>query len=141
MEYIKYNGQGIEIFFYNKSINKKCSMTWFLNNQCNKRLATYKGYTLSVKKKLGINVKTPIYVNNNTLFLPTHSIRRTECILINYFSINAIYNDFEKTVIIFKSGKRLVLNVKISIIKKQIKNAVKIIRYLKTSSKEKQYMI
>jgi len=101
----------------------------YINGLCLRILTTYEAYIKSVRKILNIKTNIPIYIHKEIIFFPICSIRKYDCIWINYSKIKVAYNDGDKTVIIFKNEERIRINVKIGKIMKLIENVHKVISY------------
>lgn len=101
----------------------------YINKLCLKSLTTYEAYIKGVKSSLNIKTNIPVYINKKIILFPICNIRNYDCIWINYTNIKAAYNDENKTVIIFKNGERIKINVKTRKFMKLIENVHKIISY------------
>lgn len=131
MEYIKTNGNDILVSYQGKKEIVNSTHKRFISILLEKNLREYKTYCRLVTRNLKIKTRIPVYIDLNTLLLPIYSPRNYDCTWINYFSIIAIYNNNSNdSIIIFRSGNKLEVKRSVYSLKRQIENAILILKHL-----------
>lgn len=94
MNYLLRNNQGIKIGYNNECKFINVGIVNYINKLCINNLSTYKGRIDASKKVLNTTSKLPIYIDDTIVLFPNISIRRYDCILINYMEILSITKVF-----------------------------------------------
>ena len=93
-----------------------------INEGCNYYGSSYKGRVEGSNYLLGTIYKAPIVVSENKciIMFPTTSFVSEDCMWINYAWIDKYYYDQNKSVIIFKNGLKIEINISAKVINNQI---------------------
>jgi competence protein ComK len=105
-----------EAFFVTKDA------TEIISDSCKYFGSSYSGRFEGTKSLIGVNYKAPIIIEESMeiIFFPTSSPRFANCNWICLKKINNIQKNDKKTVLNFKNGSSLVLDVSYSSIENQI---------------------
>ena len=84
--------------------------------------STYAGRMEGTKSMIGINYKAPIIIEETTpiIFFPTISPRLEACSWISFKDVDKCIKEDKKSIIIFKNGTKLELNLSYKILQNQI---------------------
>lgn len=84
--------------------------------------STYAGRSEGTKSMIGINYKAPIILEESTpmIFFPTISPRLEACSWISFKDIDKCLKNDKKSIIIFKNGIKLEINLSYKILQNQI---------------------
>ncbi len=96
--------------------------TEIINDSCKFFGSSYSGRFEGTKNLIGINYKAPIIIEESReiIFFPTSSPRFQNCNWICLKKIHNIEKDNKRTVLHFKNGSRLILDVSYHSIENQI---------------------
>ena len=96
--------------------------TEIINDSCKYFGSSYSGRFEGTKNLIGINYKAPIIIEESReiIFFPTSSPRFQNCSWICLKKINTIEKDNKRTILKFKNGSRLILDVSYHSIENQI---------------------
>ena len=113
-------------------INKKIEDV--LNDSCYYYGSSLKGRIEGSKYLLGSIYKAPIIISEvkEIIMFPTTSFNNDDCMWINYNWIERYYFDDYKSVILFKNGLKIELNVSRKIINNQILRSSRLESILKS---------
>jgi competence transcription factor ComK len=128
MNYVCRSGYGISVSHQNKRIDLNMSLQFFLNMLCLQHFTTFEGSKQASKSLLKTTHKLPVFISDELLVFPTHSIRHNEVIYINYSNILYTKESFENnTVFMFKNGEKLVSKQSFNKIKLQLLKTEKLL--------------
>ena len=84
--------------------------------------STYAGRSEGTKSMIGINYKAPIILEETTpmIFFPTISPRLEACSWISFKDIERCIKNDKKSIIVFKNGTELEINLSYKILQNQI---------------------
>jgi len=84
--------------------------------------STYNGRSEGTKSMIGVNYKAPIILEETIpmIFFPTISPRLEACSWISFKDIDKCYKIDKKSVILFKNGTKLEINLSYKILQNQI---------------------
>lgn len=116
MKYIKRHMHGIII---DGLVHNNMGLLQKINDLCLKDGSTYNG-RLMYSKTILKNHKNPIFVNDDMVLVPTHSIRRYECIYVNLFTIKKILNNQGSIKIIFTDNSAIDVDISLKIMNNQL---------------------
>lgn len=91
--------------------------------------SSLKGRREAIKRNFGFMTKIPIVIDlkNGIFMFPTSSVRNTDCIWLNYYSIHHYEPQDNRTYILFKDGTSIFVNASYTIIDMQHKRMSQII--------------
>lgn len=121
IEYIINHPTGSIIFFTEDMIYSKKNALSIVKSLCIEGLTTYDGYIKAVKKKFNYSYRIPVYLSEELCLFQTQRVRDYENIWINYTAIKDMINLKDKTELHFKSGKKLIINIRLNQIHEQIR--------------------
>lgn len=121
IEYIINHPTGSIIFFTEDMIYSKKNALSIVKSLCIEGLTTYDGYIKAVKKKFNYSYRIPVYLSEELCLFQTQRVRDYENIWINYIAIKDMINLKDKTELHFKSGKKLIINIRLNQIHEQIR--------------------
>jgi competence protein ComK len=107
--------------------------TDIIKNSCIYYGSSLKGRIDGTKEMLGITYKAPIIISEGKriVMFPTNSYKVENCTWINLKNIDNYYTDEEKnTIIIFKNGVKIKLNLSVGIFDKQMLRTMRLISVL-----------
>lgn len=141
MLYIQHKKGYSEIVFQTfESIIEKSNIT-VIKRICEVNLFNYNERIKLTKAKLNIKTKTPIYINQQILLIPTKSPRQYDTQWINFFSLLKIVKVNNKTKLIFKNLKTLNLDISYNSFMRSVHHAETIIKHLNDVINESCYSI
>ena len=84
--------------------------------------STYNGRIEGTKSMIGVNYKAPIILEETTpmIFFPTISPRLEACYWISFKDVDKCYKIDKKSLIVFKNGTKLEINLSYKILQNQI---------------------
>lgn len=121
IEYIINHPTGSLIFFQDETVYSKKNALSIVKSLCIEGLTTYEGYIKAVKKKLNYSYRIPVYLSEELCLFQTQRVRDYDNIWINYCAIKDMINLKDKTELLFKSGKKLIVNIRLNQIQEQIR--------------------
>lgn len=130
IKYIINNAFGSTIYKTSgNSLSKKSNLS-IIKDLCIKHLFTYEGYLKACKKIFNKTQLVPVYISPYLQFLPTKRVRDYENIWINFSAIKT-YKKYEnnKTKLIFKDNKFLIINMRYHLFEKNILFLEKLKKY------------
>lgn len=128
MNYVYRNGYGITVSYQKKILELNLSLQSFLNILCIQRYSTYEGTKQAASILLNTNHKLPIYISEELVLFPSHSIRHNDVVYVNY--MNVVYinqHNVNQSLIIFKNGEKLVSKQSLSKMKLQERKTIKLL--------------
>lgn len=138
--FIRQDVDGIEIMEeYNQSFFEKISAKTYLERLCLHQGCSMQGRKEAIKAVYHIHQKIPILISERTkdFFFPTSAIRVIPCHWINHRAIYKIQGNQQLTMIYFHDQTKLVLDVDIRTIKREIKICTNYLTYLESQHKNK----
>lgn len=119
------------IFTINNDINS------ILDESCKNYGSSFYGRVVASKYLLGNGYKTPIIINENKeiIFFPTSSLKNSECNWINYNYVEKLFNDKNKTILIFKNSLKIELEISSKFLYKQLLKSSRLESILKSKKK------
>jgi len=129
MKYITRSTTGLSIGSTKEHIINK-GLKQYLNELCIKNLATFEGRIEAVRNVLNIVQNVPLYINDETLLIPTKSIRECDMYYINYHRILYIQDHLETCIIVFNDGSLLEIECSYNKIQNHLKNGQLLLDYL-----------
>ena len=109
--YIKQGNRESIIYYLDDKNKKEGVLTNLLNKWCLEELTTYKGRMEAIREKFHLRKYVPIYINEELMLMPTTTKNDIDIIYINIVNILKIEKNDNKSKIIFKNRKELILNV------------------------------
>ncbi len=108
-----------------------------INEGCNYYGSSYKGRVEGSNYLLGSIYKAPIIISEtkNIIMFPTTSFACDDCMWINYAWIDKYYYDNNKSVILFKNGLKIDINLSSKIINNQILRSSRLESILKSKKR------
>jgi competence protein ComK len=89
MYYIKRHEYGITLKSEDSTQIIHTSLIKYLNQLCLKNMTTYEGRIEAAKRIFPKQRNNPIYINENCILYQTKSIRESNTVLVNYFTVIA----------------------------------------------------
>ena len=119
---IPINSLETRIIEKNDDLIVKSSSMKIIDDGCRFFGSTYAGRSEGTKSMIGINYKAPIILEESMpmIFFPTISPRLEACSWISFKEIERCVKNEKKTIIIFKNGVQLELNLSYQILQNQI---------------------
>lgn len=114
IEYFKHDAQGIIVYQTDETIQFPITSMRYVKDLCLEALFTYEGYIKACKGLLKRTYKIPVVIDASTMLIPTSGIRKYDTIWFNFSAIREINTNPNDMVIVFVSGRKLVLNIKIN---------------------------
>lgn len=136
MLYLKHNLNITEIYTKAGFYESERPVLSVIRTLCEKELFSYDERIKITRKQLSINIKVPIYINENTLLMPTKSPKKYDNIWINYYEVFEYNSLGDKTVVLFSNLTELILDIKIKNFKTMMKKADLIDTYIYNRKKE-----
>ncbi len=131
MLYIRNKQNLSEVVFKNHTIYYERSAFSLVKSLAEKMFFSYESRVKQVKKQLNINVRIPLYLNNELLLIPTMSPKNYETIWLNYFKILKLVKNNQKTIVVFNNLESLEVNISYNILKRGLANAAVVLnKYL-----------
>ena len=128
MNYVYRSGYGITVSYQNKHIDMNISMQSFINMLCLQHFTTFEGSKQASKVLLKTTHKLPVFISDELLLFPTHSIRHNDVIYINFSNILYTKETVQNNaVFIFKNGEKLVSKQSFNKIKLQLLKTEKLL--------------
>ena len=102
-----------------------------INYFCLCQASTIDGRIEAVRKTLHIVQKTPVYIQEDLFLFPTVSSHAPDCIWLNHCNIRKFDGSSDnKTVIYFKDGESMVLELNYRILQKQMLRCKRYLQFL-----------
>lgn len=128
--YITQSGQYTALVFENYVQQADKSSLSIVKLLCQRSLFSYESRIATTNKYLNTTTKTPIYINNSLLLIPTKSPRQYDNIWINYKAISNINSINNHTEVVFIQHKTLIINQSTKQFKSKIKICEKLCNYI-----------
>lgn len=108
------------------TINRESSK--IIDDSCRFFGSSYTGRHEGTKSLLGINYKSPIVIEESQeiIFFPTASPRMEDCHWISLKHVDKIVKNKHSTIILFKNGKELDLNISYGSLENQLFRATRL---------------
>lgn len=104
------------------------SLNTYLNEICLENLCTVKGRIEAVRKLFLYKYNVPLFVNSENIFM---KVTGRYIAWINIVEIDKIYNDNDKVVITFLTGKVLKVNINYRTFMKNYQKTYELYKYVK----------
>ncbi|MEF9966962.1 MAG: competence protein ComK [Longicatena sp.] len=106
----------------------------FMNQWCLYHGSTFDGRRVACAQQMMIKQKVPILISEQTrdILFPTKSMEHDDCIWINYQGITEIKKMKTKTMIIFRNDKKVVLDIDIRCMRRQLERCEKYLTLIKS---------
>lgn len=130
--YIKIHSSGCILVYPNfKHVLANQRPTYYIKKLMSLYLMDYHGYRKAILNVFKTNYKTPIVMNEATIFIQIHQETHLNHLWINYRAVNHYYRDQNHLLIKFLDDTILNIDVSIQVFEKQIKKIETILIYIK----------
>lgn len=121
----------------------KKTPTEIIDHSCRYFGSSYLGRFEGTKHILGFNYKAPIIIEETKriIFFPTASPRLSNCAWINLHNIKSYTKDYKKSIILFKNGSKVRLEISYNSLENQIFRATRLAVLINERIKTKKWVI
>lgn len=133
IEYIVNNAFGCLVYQEGEIVQMRKTNLSFIKELCLDNMFSYSGYLKAVKKKISISYKTPVYIDDLNMFIPTRRVRDYENIWVNCAAVKNVFKSEGGVKIRFFSDKEKIINISFNSFIKQMKQ-LEVIRKVKVNT-------